>query len=487
MNIIVNKRNLLIIGMSIVLIAISIIVILYFTTDIFKSNEDLFWKYFAKSSDIYQVLLDDKFTIQKEFKQNNSYISDGNLSLTITQGENSIKKLDLKTATRHSANTNRTLSNISLMNGELDIFDVSYINSDDIYAIKCDEVTPIYIGFRNSNINELMAKYGIDTNLDILKIGNFSEILNILNLDENQKEHLKDTYLPIILKNIPGNQYTLSKQQVSIDDTIYVANEYKVNITSDNIKQILLDVLYVLKSDNYTLLMLSNKFLDLQLGEDYTDTEKLKNKITSIIEKIGETDIKSNINIFVYEKDGKTIETKIEFINSFTIIYNNINENKNIIVEFKNNNIVNSEEKNEVIDLNKYEENKEEQYKLTRIEIEKNNANSIIKIIPDVDYEEKNISIQINLSNIQNNSFVNSILATINIPDNEKSRTIKISYDTSTTKTNEIEEIEELTDANTIIANNYSKEEFVPFITKWYELFTDEVNQKLDILGFINI
>ena len=70
--------------------------------------------------------------------------------------------------------------------------------------------------------------------------------------------------------------------------------------------------------------------------------------------------------------------------------------------------------------------------------------------------------------------------------DEEKSKTIQISYDTSTTKTNEIEEIEELTDANTVIANNYSKEEFVPFITKWNELFTDKINEKLEILGFTN-
>lgn len=484
-----NKKKLLIIfAIVVIFIVVGIIGILYFTTDMFKSNEALFWKYFAKASDIYQVLLDDKLVMQQEFKQNNSYISDGNLSLTITQGENSVKKLDLKTATRHSANTNRTLSNISLMNGELDIFNVSYINSDDIYAIKCDEVTPIYIGFRNSNINELMAKYDIDTNLDILEIGNFSTILSVLSLDENQKEHLKDTYLPIILKNIPENQYTLSKQQISIDDTIYVTNEYKVNITSDNIKQIFLDILNALKLDNDTLLMLSNKFLDLQLGEDYTDTEKLKTKITSIIEKVEQTDMQNDIYIYVYEKDGQTIETKIEISDLFTLIYDNATGKKSIIIELKNNNAIYSNENNAIIDLNKYEENIKEEYTVTRIEIEKeitNNNMITFRLIPDIN-EEQNIIVQVNLSNIQNNSFVNSMIATINMSDEEKSKTIQISYDTSTTKTNEIEEIEELTDANTVIANNYSKEKFVPFITKWNELFANKINEKLEILGFTN-
>ena len=121
-----------------------------------------------------------------------------------------------------------------------------------------------------------------------------------------------------------------------------------------------------------------------------------------------------------------------------------------------------------------------------KIEKEITNNNMItFRLIPDIN-EEQNIIVQVNLSNIQNNSFVNSMLATINMSDEEKSKIIQISYDTSTTKTNEIEEIEELTDANTVIANNYSKEEFVPFITKWNELFANKINEKLEILGFTN-
>ncbi len=485
-----NKKNLLIIfAIIVILIVISVIGILYFTTDMFKSDEDLFWKYFAKSSDISQVLLDDKLITQQEFKQNNSYLSDGKLSLTMTQGENSVKKLDLTTTTRHSVNANRTLSNISLMNGDLDIFDVSYINSNDIYAIKCDEVTPIYFGVRNSNLQELTANYGINTNIDIPNMLSLSKVLDILNLDGNQKEYLQNTYLPIILKSIPKNQYALSKQQISIDDTIYVTNEYKVKITNDNIKQILLDMLGALKLDNETLSILSNKFFELQLGEDYTDIENLKTKITRAIEKLNETDIQNDINIYVYEKDGQTIETKIEITNLCTFIYENTNEKKNIIVELKNNNVSSSKENDEIIDLNKYDESIEEQYSLTRIEIEKEISNNNVimtKIIPNMNYEEQNISIQINLSNIQNNSFTNSILATINIPNNEKNETIQISYDTNTAKTNEVEEIMELNDSNTIIANNYSKDEFIPVIQQWYELFTNKVNEKLEILGFTN-
>lgn len=487
-----NKRNLLIVfAILIVLIVITAIIgILYFTTDMFKSNDTLFWKYFAKSSDICQVLLDDKLAMQQEFKQNNSYLSDGKLSLTITQGENSVKKLDLTTTTRHSANTNRTLSNISLMNGDLDIFDISYINSGDIYAIKCDEVTPIYIGVKNSNLQELMANYGINTNIDIPNMLSLSEVLAILNFDDNQKEYLQNTYLPIILKNIPKNQYTLSNQQISIDNSIYVANEYKVKITNDNIKQILLDMLNAFKSDDETLAILSNKFGELQLGEDFTDIENLKTKITSAIEKIGESNIQNNITIYVYEKNGQTIETKIEITDFCTFIYDNVDAKKNIIVEFKNNNVNYGEENDEIIDLNKYEGSSEEQYSLARIELEKevSNNNAIkIKIIPNIEHEEQNISIQLKISNIQNNSFTNSMLAIVNIPNSQKNETIQISYDTNTAKTNEIEEITELTDANTVIANNYSKDEFIPFITKWYELFTNKVSEKLEILGFTNI
>ena len=91
--------------------------------------------------------------MQYNFKQNNSYISTGNLSFIRVQGEESSKQFSVDTTSRHDISTGRTYADAVLKNGELDLFKVSYINSDDIYAIKCDEVYERY-KLELENINQ---------------------------------------------------------------------------------------------------------------------------------------------------------------------------------------------------------------------------------------------------------------------------------------------------------------------------------------------
>ena len=65
-----KKKTLFIIITIIILLSIiSIITLLYFTTDLFKSNEELFWKYFSQNKDVLSVLNNDKLTSLNEFKK----------------------------------------------------------------------------------------------------------------------------------------------------------------------------------------------------------------------------------------------------------------------------------------------------------------------------------------------------------------------------------------------------------------------------------
>ena len=69
-----NKKKILLIVIPIVvvLIIVAVVAVLYFTTDLFKSNKELFWKYFAQNEDITNILKNDKFELQSQFKQNNT-------------------------------------------------------------------------------------------------------------------------------------------------------------------------------------------------------------------------------------------------------------------------------------------------------------------------------------------------------------------------------------------------------------------------------
>ena len=492
-----NKKILLFILLgSIIFIICIIMATLYFTTDILKSNETLFWKYFSRVSEIKDLIIDDKLIIQEKFKNDNSYISDGDIELNIVQGENSTKKLNLKTSSRYNINSKRTYSSLSLMNGDLGIFDISYINSGDIYAIKCDEVTQNYIGIRNLNLHELLKNYGIDSNIPISNSIKLNEYIESFNIDEQTKEYINKKYGTSILNNISENKYISYKEEIDINGIIHTTNTYELRTTLNNVKKIILEILKNAKSDDVLLLLISQKLEALSLSENYTNIENLKLNLENIIENINKLELENDISIRVYEERGKTIRINAEIPNLCSIIFDNSNENKSLTIDIYNNkeNILNIDNRlnNEIIDLNKYEESQNNiENIITRVKIEKEIANNNnimkIKIIPNLNREEISANIQITISDIQNNSFSNSILLSANIISNEKTKSILISYKNNLTKTNQGEEVMELTDANTVIANNYSKSEFVPYITKWNEIFINKLNEKLKILGFENM
>ena len=88
-----NKKIIFILVPIVLIIIIAIVItVLYFSTDLFKSNEDLFWKYFAQNENIFDVMQNDETTSQNNFKQNNSYEGSGNCSVhfrTVLYGEDS--------------------------------------------------------------------------------------------------------------------------------------------------------------------------------------------------------------------------------------------------------------------------------------------------------------------------------------------------------------------------------------------------------------
>ena len=483
-----RKLALIVAPIGIIIIILIILTIIYLTTDVFKTDTELFWKYFAQNQDVLTIFINDKISMQNEFKENNSYTSQGKLLFELQQGENSSKQLDVETNLRYDVNTNRTYADAKLKNGDIDLFKVSYINSEDIYAIKCDEVFPNYVGIKNLNLNELANKYGIDGNIIIPNTINLNNYKGSFELTDEQREYLANTYFPIIINNIAKEQYEKREETIEIDGTMHKTNMYKVLITSEEIKKIFIDCLNNLKSDNESLTIISDKLSYLQLGTDLTN---LRLKIEELIEQIQKSEIKEDTNIYVYEENGVTIRTILQISNIITLTYDT---NTSLTVDLVNNNSTNiidnvtEGDNNEIINLNEYENNQKNENVITRIIITKEETNekeiNKIKIIPRIDNEEQYINIESSMSNIQNNAFSNSFSIELSSLKSEKKETVKIIYNTNNTKVTDVEEIMELTDSNTAIANNYESNQFKEFIKNWLDIFINKLKEKLVMLGF---
>ena len=561
-----NKKKILliIIPIIIVLIIAVIIAVLYFTTDLFKSNEELFWKYFAQNKDVLNIIENEKQAEQNQFKTNNSYTSNGNLSLVIAQGENSSKQLNVVTTARHDVTTNRTYADATLKNGDINLFKASYINSGDIYAVSCDEIFQGYVGTENSGLTQLAANFGIENFPDSI---NVNEYTNLLDITDEEWAHISETYLPVIMNVISEESYTKSSQEIQVNGQTYNANVYGIQITGENLKQLIINALTTLRGDTQTLVMLSNKLSTLGLGIEYTDTSNLALKIDELIDNMQNVTIGDNLYINVYENNGEVIRTEINLENTINLVYDrtsssssltidligtmteqeiidesidntnitdannmsgdvttynannetdntatneNVVDNEDTIVSMENTESMNTtveenvngnsalegnsiagenngitDSSDEVIDLSTTQDTS---VSSTRIVITKSNTDNLttntIQIIPNTDVSNENITITINMSNVQNDSINNSYEIVANTLNGEQTETSTITYDTSTIRADQVEEIPELTGSNTAIASNYDANTFNTFLSNWVNLFMNALSEKLTVLGF---
>lgn len=563
-----NKKKvlLIIIPIIIVLIIAVIIAVLYFTTDLFKSNEELFWKYFAQNKDVLNIIENEKQAEQSQFKTNNSYTSNGNLSLVIAQGENSSKQLNVVTTARHDVTTNRTYADATLKNGDIDLFKASYINSGDIYAVSCDEIFQGYVGTENSGLTQLAANFGIENFPDSININEYS---NILDLTDEEWTHISETYLPVITNSISEESYTKSSEEIQVNGQTYNTNVYSIQITGENLKQLIINGLTTLKGDTQTLVMISNKLSTLGLGIEYTDVSNMLLQIDEIIENIQNINIEDNLYINVYENNEEVVRTSIDLENNFDIVYdrtsstnsltidiigtmteqeridesidttnitntNNMSEDvltnngaqaenaitnedvaddSDTIVSMENTESMNTTldgnansttgatnvtaDNNVIVENNQITDASDEVIDLTTNQGERSGASIIItknktdnlitntiKIVPDTNIADENLSITINMSNVQNDTINNSYEIVVNSFIGSTSENYVITYETSTIRADQVEEIPELTGSNTAIASNYEANTFNTFLTNWVNLFMNKLSEKLIVLGF---
>ncbi len=498
-----KKRIIVISIILIIIVIVAAIAILYFTTDLFKSREQLFWKYFSQSIDLTEMISNDKYILQSNFKQNNSYTGSGIISFVKEQGENSSKQFNIATTSRHDATTGRTYTDATLKNGELDLLKASYINSGDIYGIKCDEIFPNYIGIQNSGLKQLASNHQLENAESLPDSINIENYTNLFTLTEEQKTHLQDVYLPIIMNNIPKDSYVKTTEQITVNNAIdssvvssYNANVYSVEISGENLKTILVSILNTLKSDTQTLIDLSGVFSKFGMGTDYTDTSNLSARISELINAVQNSTFDEGLSIKVYESGRELIRVSMEMENEFEFTYDREEAQNTIILDIYNESITNETEEtqqenvdeNEIIDLNNVATSQNATENISRIILNKNitdsNTSNTLQIIPNINNVDNKINVIFNMGQVQNNSYSNSIMLEIGNSSGEVTERTRVEYNNTVSSASEVEEIEELTSSNTAIANNYNADAFRNFAQTWFNLLKERIAQNMITLGF---
>lgn len=487
-----KKKKIIMISSIVLGIAlISLLLVLFFLLDTFKSPQQLFYKYLPQNKQLIEVFSSDlKPSYDQKMKQN-SYTSDAEASLVYEMGNqetegNELYKLVLEGKVD---NTNQKQYNkVTITKNNQELLSATYIENDTIHALLLKDVVAKYLAIDDNYVGLLDKTYAILPNI-VSSIMQNNELINTqvegsnqvskiigengiitkiatkgIGFTEEEKEVISTKYTNVVVENIDKSKFSKTKSMdITIDGQKYKAKEYLLDITSGQIKGLIINILQQLQNDEETINILINKYYSSDTQTITRDELKLQiQELEQVVNQQQIQDIQIQISLCV--SDGKLLKTEVAIGEKLiTIQYiNSTNENRVIIKDESSNKEENQQY--DILELKKSEN--EEQYVVSALLSSSSNP-------------QNTISLQI--SRVGN---VNS-----NIIKNLKVLTVKSENDTYTLRySNNINyekdiQIEELKQEDYVMLNTYSQEELQQLIIAIIQRVNQVWNENLAKIG----
>lgn len=297
----------------------------YLKTDLLKSNEDLFFKYMGQNIENLNSTENAQLDTISKLKEQMPYELNGELKINFEEENlDNISKIlsnmKVKVESKVDNTEDKTYAKTELLNNSESIFTVEYANSNNIYALKSDEVVTAFLGIENDNLKVLSQKLNIPYDA-INIIPNDTKKLDInqlFNISEEEINHVKETYISVIKEVIPKEAYSKNKDIAILKDGItYNTTGYRLKLTEQQLKELKISILETLKEDSITLNLITTKAKLLGLGDDYTQINNLTSQIQKEINSIQTSNSmqQGGISITIYVENGEVITTEIIYKN----------------------------------------------------------------------------------------------------------------------------------------------------------------------------
>ena len=313
------------IGLVIIILIILIILVGCFTyayafTDAFKSNKQLFFKYLGQTLDEENGLFNSKIENYLDKKSNGKYENEGELKVNVSDLEgveqsvmDNVNNMNIKYSGKID-NTNQNIEGNITVNYNDDVnFPVNYKYVNDTLGIQTDYISKKYIGIENKNLKEFAEKFGI-TDVENVpdKIELDKSTTNKLTADE--KKQLNDKYVEIV-KEIADKKEFSKTQENGMD-------KLSVNITNQEIKDLMIKLLETLKDDKDVMSKLDSIYNEYggvlkkaeNLAQDSVGSEEstsstkdnsLETDIQSLIDELNKAEIQDGTSEIAVYKIGK--------------------------------------------------------------------------------------------------------------------------------------------------------------------------------------
>lgn len=309
-----RNRSRIVIIIAIVLIVLLAIgatfAVLYMTTDLFKSEKTLFYKYMAQNEKIGQVLDYSKLNEYNQKSESLPHTYEGSITFTESSSDTStaidnsqVNNLKLEIGGKSDPVKQNRSTDFKIKYGDSELFHLSAIKNEDLYGILSEEIITKYIAVKNENLKEFAAKIGIN-NTDVVpdKI-KLDQYYNLFSITDEQKNDILEEYKSIFEENIPNENYQKQEEvPLLINNNNISTTTYSVTLTESDVYVIYKRFLEVSKNSQVITSLLQEKAKEL----GYNDTQ-----ISNLMQEY-QKQIQENIdNIDIGSKDDEKEAVKI--------------------------------------------------------------------------------------------------------------------------------------------------------------------------------
>lgn len=251
-----NKKILILSIIAIILMAAIAMVVLYFTTDLFKTEQQLFYKYLAQTQVMDSNFVSQYNAANEKITKNNNSSSAKLEVLTGVQNQETgaVDTQEILTVTSNGLENKifkQSYRDFTFSSNNPNLLTLKYIKDDNTYGLIADNILAKYLAVENANLKELFSKFGVEDTTQVPDSipTNYEEILKI---DEVTLNQLKTTYGTLIYNNIDSTHFY---NVVNEDKTESIG----ISLTEQEIKDLLILVLETAKNDNTLLGLIINK------------------------------------------------------------------------------------------------------------------------------------------------------------------------------------------------------------------------------------
>lgn len=345
-----NKKILIIISVILILvIAGAVFAYLYIATDTFRSNKELFAKYFGQNEEMLQKITNLKANeVYKNLKNESEYQSSTNVKMSYSEGgeiSNPLNNFTVKLDVQKDNEEQYTYIDGQILYEDEEYLETELIKEKNVYGIRFTDAIKQFITVENDeNFDEIMSDIGLTTEQS-------EELINLLEGKTNNDEEitiLKGKYLNMVTSTIANGEFSKQKNTViTYNNNTVKTNAYSVLLTSEQVENLLIEILNNLRNET--------EISDKEIFVDMLD--KTINKIS------GEIEIPT-IKITVYENKQNTIRTVFE-IGEHNILIENVEQNQEVKTKINYSN--SNEGKSNLIEIviNRTNNENEEKFEIT--------------------------------------------------------------------------------------------------------------------------